>query len=126
MLKNVFPEMLPAKLAEVIIYITDPALLDRPVHSVTKAERMALVQTSKNLGFEISGTLGFKKAVVADGGVDLKEVDTRSMSSKIFPNLYLLGDVLNVNRPSGGFSLQLCWTTAWVAANHLAKQLKNN
>lgn len=123
MLKNVFAEILPAKLAEVIIYITDPNLLDRPVHSVTKAERMAIVQTSKHLGFEISGTLGFKKSIVADGGLNLEEVDTKHMSSKQFSNLYLLGDVLNVNRPSGGFSLQLCWTTAWVAANSITKKL---
>lgn len=126
LLKNAFAELLPAHLAETIITLTNPDLLNCPVHSVTKKERMALVHTAKNLTFPITGTLGFEKAVVADGGVPLSEVDTRTMQSKKFPNLYLLGDTLNINRPSGGFSLQLCWTTAWVAANTITAQLKNH
>ena len=55
--------------------------------------------------------------MISDGGIDLTEVNTRTMSSKIYPNLYFTGDILNINRPSGGFSLQLCWTTGWVAGN---------
>jgi predicted flavoprotein YhiN len=56
--------------------------------------------------------------VVADGGVDLKEIDTRTMQSKLYPNLYIIGDLLHINRPSGGYSLQLCWTTGYVAGMH--------
>jgi len=67
---------------------------------------------------------GFDKAVIADGGVGLEEVDFKSMQSKLVPNLYLLGDVLDVNRPSGGFSLQLCWTTGWVAGTHIGEKFK--
>ena len=61
--------------------------------------------------------LGFDKAVVADGGVPLTEIDTKTMRSLRCENAYIIGDLLHVNRPSGGFSLQLCWTTGWVAGH---------
>jgi predicted flavoprotein YhiN len=57
--------------------------------------------------------------VISDGGIDLTEIDTKTMASKKIANLYLIGDTLHVNRPSGGYSLQLCWTTGWVAGQHV-------
>ncbi|MEY4602578.1 MAG: hypothetical protein RL292_519, partial [Candidatus Parcubacteria bacterium] len=66
----------------------------------------------------ISGLLGFDKAVVADGGVDIREVDTKTMRSTKIENLFLTGDMLHIDRPSGGFSLQLCWTTGFVAGKN--------
>ncbi len=122
--KNILPEILPAKLAEIILALPDLNLSEREVNSITKEERKKLVKKIKNLTFEITGTLGFDKAVVADGGVVLEEVDFKNMTSKLYPNLYLLGDILNVNRPSGGFSLQLCWTTGWVAGSDVAEKRK--
>ena len=59
--------------------------------------------------------MGFDRAVVADGGIDLSEVDTKTMRSKKINNLFVIGDLLHINRPSGGYSLQLCWTTGYVA-----------
>ena len=59
--------------------------------------------------------MGYDRAVVADGGVNLEEIDTKTMRSRIFDNLYITGDLLNINRPSGGYSLQLCWTTGYIA-----------
>lgn len=87
------------------------------VNSVTREARHDLVDRMKNITATITGTMGYDWAVVSDGGVDLKEIDTRTMQSKLHPNLYFAGDVLHVNRPSGGYSLQLCWTTGWVAGN---------
>jgi len=69
--------------------------------------------------------MGFDRAVIADGGIALEEVDFSNMTSRMFPNLYLLGDILNINRPSGGFSLQLSWTTAQVAAQDIIKRLQS-
>jgi predicted flavoprotein YhiN len=60
--------------------------------------------------------MGFEKAVVADGGVTLKQVNTRTMQSALIKNLYITGDLLDINRPTGGYSLQLCWTSAYIAA----------
>jgi predicted flavoprotein YhiN len=74
----------------------------------------------KTLNLEVNGLLGRDKAVVSAGGVSLEEIDFRSMESKIVPGLYLVGDVLNINRPSGGYSLQLCWSTGVVAGVHAA------
>jgi predicted flavoprotein YhiN len=59
--------------------------------------------------------LGVDKAIVTSGGVALSEVDFKTMQSRIYPNLYLVGDILDIDRPSGGYSLQLCWTTGFVA-----------
>ncbi|MFA5841612.1 MAG: NAD(P)/FAD-dependent oxidoreductase [Candidatus Paceibacterota bacterium] len=50
--------------------------------------------------------------------MELKEVNFKTMQSRIVPNLYLVGDVLNIDRPSGGYSLQLCWTTGYVAGSN--------
>lgn len=115
--KNVLSELLPKakKVAEAILTLHDIALAEKEVHSVTREERKKLVKKMKMLAFPITGTLGFDKAVITDGGVALKEVNFKNMTSRFCPNLYLLGDILNINRPSGGFSLQLCWTTGFVA-----------
>jgi predicted flavoprotein YhiN len=65
--------------------------------------------------------MGLERAVVADGGVPLKEVDTKTMRSRKVSNLFVTGDLLHINRPSGGYSLQLCWTTGYVAGEHCSQ-----
>jgi len=124
-LRNVLPELLQKSLAHAIIHLTNPSLGEVSVHSITKDERKGLVKTMQALGFEITDTMGLDRAVIADGGVIPEEVDFGSMSSRSFPNLYLLGDILNINRPTGGYSLQLCWTTASVAANSIIEKLQS-
>ncbi|MCX6735779.1 MAG: NAD(P)/FAD-dependent oxidoreductase [Candidatus Parcubacteria bacterium] len=121
LLKNILPEMMEKSLAEQILNLPDIQLAEKEANAVTKEERKALVKKMKDLSFPITGTLGFEKALIADGGVALTEVNFTNMTSKIHPNLYLLGDVLDINRPSGGFSLQLCWTTGWVAGSDARK-----
>ena len=122
-LRNVLPELLPKQLAHAILHLVGGQIGEVSVHSITKEERKKLVKTMQSLGFPITGTMGLNRAVIVDGGVDLTEVDFKSMRSKKFRNLYLLGDILNINRPSGGYSLQLCWTTGWVAAKHILQTL---
>jgi hypothetical protein len=89
-------------------------------HSTEREVRHALVDRMKQMTLHVTGTMGYDWAVVSDGGVDLKEVDTRTMRSKIHPNLYFVGDVLHIQRPSGGYSLQLSWTTGYVAGNNVS------
>lgn len=117
MLKNVFDQIAPegTSLAILSIVSVDP---DKKVHSVTKEERKEIVQILKSLPVNISGLMGFDRAVVADGGVSLDEIDTKTMRSKLYSNLYITGDLLHINRPSGGYSLQLCWTTGYVAGEN--------
>jgi predicted flavoprotein YhiN len=72
----------------------------------------------KALPMEITGLMGFYRAVITDGGVALNEIDVKTMRSKLYNNLYLVGDLLHISRPSGGYSLQLCWTTGFIAGNN--------
>ena len=87
-------------------------------HSITKSQRRQIVNLLKALPVEVSGLMGYDRAVVADGGVILAEIDTKTMRSKLYANLYIVGDLLHITRPSGGYSLQLCWTTGFVAGSN--------
>jgi len=118
-MKNVLPEMIFKNIALEILYLPHLKLSEKEAKFITKEERRALVHTIKNLTFPISGTCGMEKAIVADGGVTLSEVNFKNMTSRKYSNLYLTGDILNINRPSGGFSLQLCWTTGYVAGTDI-------
>lgn len=123
-ISNVLPGMLPERLAITILNFPEIDIAEKLVHSITKEERKKIVKKMKDLNFRIAGTMGFDRAVIADGGVELEEINFRNMTSKFYPNLYLLGDILNINRPSGGFSLQMCWTTGWVAGSDIGEKIK--
>jgi predicted Rossmann fold flavoprotein len=115
--KNVYPEIAPEGLGQATL----PGLgfdVDKKCHSVTVEERKKIVHFLKAMPIKVKGLMGYDRAVVADGGVILEEVDTKTMRSKKIENLFLTGDILNINRPSGGYSLQLCWTTGYVAGKN--------
>lgn len=118
-LRNVLKDLVPAGMDKAVAEQFSPELQKMRVHSVSKEERFALVDRIKAMPMTITGTMGMDWAVISDGGIPLEEVDTKTMQSKKFSNLYLTGDVLHINRPSGGFSLQLCWTTGFVAGSHV-------
>lgn len=117
-LKNILKEFVPPGTSTAILSLLPESLAETKVHSVTRDERKILVTTLKSLPVSVKGLMGFDRAVVADGGLPLEELDTRTMGSKKIPNLFVTGDLLHINRPSGGFSLQLCWTTGYVAGTH--------
>jgi predicted Rossmann fold flavoprotein len=117
-LKNILKEFVPAGMTEAVAAQLTPELAETKVHSVSRDDRHALVDRLKAMPLTITGTMGLDWAVISDGGVDLSEVDTRTMASQKLAGLYLTGDTLHINRPSGGYSLQLCWTTGWVAGEH--------
>ena len=89
-------------------------------NSVTRDARIRLVQTLKHYRLEAKELLGMEKAIITAGGVALTEVDWKTMRSRKYNNLFLVGDILDINRPSGGYSLQLCWTTGFVAGSSAA------
>lgn len=91
---------------------------DTKNNSVTREMRMKLIDALKGMTIDIEGLLGKDKAIVSSGGVSLDEVDFKTMKSKKISNLQVIGDVLNIDRPSGGYSLQLCWTTGFVAGSN--------
>ena len=91
------------------------------MHSIFREERFALIEKLKKFDLRVESLLGFDKAIITSGGLDLSEVDFKTMGSKLYDNLYVAGDVLDFDRPSGGFSLQLCWTTGYIAGKSASK-----
>ncbi len=118
-LKNILKILTPNGMSKGLVNIFKEELLDKKVHSITKNERKQIIKILKNLPLTIKGLMGLDKAIISDGGIALDEVDMKTMQSKICENLYITGDLLHINRPSGGFSLQLCWTTGFVVGNHV-------
>ena len=82
---------------------------------LSRAERGRLVACLKRLQLPVTGTLGFGKAEVTAGGVALEEVDSRNMQSKRVPDLFLAGEVLDLDGPIGGYNFQAAWSTGWLA-----------
>ena len=112
--RNALSALVPAALAKAVL---EQCQIDGETqcHSITKEERKKLRVYLQAIPLPVKGLLGKGKAVVSAGGVQLEEVDFKTMQSRVVPGLYLVGDVLNINRPSGGYGLQLCWSTGFVA-----------
>lgn len=119
--KNIIKDFTPDGLDKAVAGLLKNIDLNKKVHSLTVPERKQIIQLLKALPLTITGLLGFDRAVVSDGGVMLTEMDMRTMRSKLYDNLYITGDLLNINRPSGGYSLQLCWTTGFVAGDNILR-----
>ena len=119
-MKNVLKEIVPEGMSKGLLQLLAKKIdMETKVHSISKEERKYIVHTLKALPCTISGLMGFDRAVVADGGVPCEEVDFKTMRSKKVKNLFVTGDLLHINRPSGGYSLQLCWSSGWVAGEHV-------
>lgn len=113
-IRNVLSSLIPSGLVSIVLSAANVEE-DMPANSVTREQRIALGAIIKGIPLSVKGRLGFEKAIIASGGVELTEIDTRTMRSRVIDNLYIVGDLLNIDRPSGGYSLQLCWTTGTVA-----------
>jgi predicted Rossmann fold flavoprotein len=119
LVRTVLKALCPAGMVSALTAHLDRGLLEKTISHVTQDERRTIVRLLKGLPLTVTGTMGYDWAVISDGGVPLTEIDTRSMASRRHGNLYIIGDLLDINRPSGGYSLQLCWTTGWVAGDHV-------
>ena len=91
---------------------------DLPAHSLTRQQRHSLVQEMKNFTLEISGKRPVEEAIVTSGGVKTSEVDPKTMASRKVPGLYFAGEILDCDAYTGGFNLQIAWSTA-VSYTHL-------
>lgn len=115
-LKNILPAIYPSSLAAMI-----PELADvdetKPAHSVTREERERLVRTTKALSITVTGTRGFAEAIITSGGVDLKEVNPSTMECKRIKGLYIAGELLNLDAHTGGYNLQIAWSTGYLAGD---------
>jgi len=119
-LKNTLARLVPLSFVSAVLEIGKISG-DKVNNSVSHEERLKIVALTKAVPLNVSGLLGASKAIVSSGGVDPKEVNFKKMESRIVPNLFVTGDVLNIDRPSGGYSLQLCWTTGFVAGSNIRK-----
>jgi len=120
--RNTLSNLIPSALAPIVVELSkiNPEV---QANSITREERLRLVNLLKNIPLEVDKLLGVEKAVITSGGVVLDEIDFKTCASRLYPNLYLIGDLLNIDRPSGGYSLQLCWTTGFVAGNSVSSQI---
>jgi predicted Rossmann fold flavoprotein len=118
-IKNMLPELLPRKLIPVILGRAG-INADTKNNSITKEERKKLRLLLKQFPLTIRKLVGFNKAIITTGGVDLKEVDPKTMRSRIIQNLYFAGEVLDLDGPTGGYNLQVCWSTGHLAGESAA------
>jgi predicted Rossmann fold flavoprotein len=118
MIKNALDTLIPKALVETVLEKSKVSP-DTEMNSLSRESRITLMHTLKDLRMTVSGLLGADKAIVSSGGIDIREVDFKTMRSRLFDNLHLVGDILDIDRPSGGYSLQLCWTTGAVAGTHV-------
>jgi len=114
--KNSLDDLLPQKLIDIVVRLSGIDK-DKVVNEITRIERQKLVRLLKGLELTPIDLLGFDKAVITSGGVSLKEVDGKTMKSKIIDNLYFAGEMLNLDGPTGGYNLQICWSTGYVAGS---------
>jgi len=111
---NLLNELFPKRLAESLIQSANIELQSRNAE-ISKLQFTALVNQVKRCRFSICGTLGFEKAEVTAGGVNVKEVDSRTMQSKATRGLFFAGEVLDLDGPIGGFNFQSAFSTGWLA-----------
>ncbi|MFC1528332.1 NAD(P)/FAD-dependent oxidoreductase [Candidatus Latescibacterota bacterium] len=119
-MSNIMSGLLPQKLIPVMLKLANIDPLEKG-HSVTKEDRKRLRLLLKEFPLTITGLLGFRKAIVTAGGISLKEIDPKTMGSKIISNLYFAGEILDLDGPTGGYNLQVCWSTGYVAGESAAQ-----
>ncbi len=117
--QTILKDLLPRKLIPVCIEAVDiPAR--KPAHQISAQERERLHAWLKDFRLTITGHRSFKEAIVTAGGVDLREVDPRTMESKLVEGLYFAGEVLDLDADTGGYNLQAAFSTGWLAGKSTA------
>lgn len=115
---NSLGKLLPKKMIPIIIRLSgiNPY---KKVNEITKEEREKLVKTIKNIPLHISGTRNYNEAIITKGGISVKEIDPKTMQSKKMPNIYFVGEVLDLDALTGGYNLQIAWSTGYLAGNSI-------
>ena len=90
---------------------------------INRNDRKKIIKTIKELELNVSELFGFDRAMVTSGGVSIREVDSKTMQSKLIENLYFAGEILDLDGPTGGYNLQLCWSTGYVAGEAASDSL---
>lgn len=115
--KNSLDKLLPKKMIDTIIGISEiPPYIE--VNSITKKQRSKLVKILKNLEIDISGFRPIDEAIITSGGIDIKQINPKTMESKIINGLYFAGEIIDVDAYTGGFNLQIAYSTGFVAGKN--------
>ena len=112
--KNSLNELLPQKLIETVVE-TSKINPDKKVNEITKEERKKLVKLLKEFSIEIKGLRPIEEAIITSGGINIKEINPKTMESKIVQGLYFAGEIIDVDSYTGGFNLQIAYSTGYVA-----------
>ena len=118
-LSNCLQDFASPKMLDLIFALSE---IDTHKHAsnLSKQDRLKIVSLFKKMEMTIEGLFGFEKAMVTSGGVSVKEIDSKTMQSKIAENLYFAGEIIDVDGPTGGYNLQVCWATGYVAGESAA------
>ncbi|MBH1942379.1 NAD(P)/FAD-dependent oxidoreductase [Mobilitalea sibirica] len=116
--KNSLDHLLPNKLIDVIIRLSHIDS-EKKVNSITKEERLRLVTLLKNLTFQITKLSDYSQAVITKGGIHVKEIHPSTMESKLTKNVYFVGELLDLDALTGGYNLQIAWSTAFAAGSSI-------
>ncbi len=90
---------------------------DKKIHDISREERRRFIERIKNLEMTITGLRGFPEAIITKGGISVKEIQPSTMESKLVSGLYFAGEVLDLDAETGGFNLQIAWSTGYAAGN---------
>lgn len=115
-ISNALVELLPQKLINIVLSASEISPI-KNVNVLTKAERSALVKTLKSFPIKVSSLRGFEEAIITSGGIELSEINPKTMESKKAKGLYFCGEVLDVDAFTGGFNLQIAFATGYAAGN---------
>ena len=92
--------------------------LKKKVNEVTRQERQALIDVTKHFCLTLTGLRDYKEAIITQGGVAVKEINPKTLESRLVKHLYFAGEVLDVDAVTGGFNLQAAWSTGWAAGSY--------
>lgn len=116
--KNALGSLYPSKLIPIIINASE-IQPEKKVNEITKEERFRLITCTKQLSFQLSGLCDYYQAIITKGGVSVNEIDPSTMESKLVKRLYFIGEVLDLDAMTGGFNLQIAWSSAYVAGTNI-------
>lgn len=119
--KNGLDKLLPKKMIPVIVELSgiNP---EKPINSITKEERLGVVRLLKNMEFHVERMRGYNEAIITKGGVSVKEINPSTMESTLVEGLYFIGEVLDLDALTGGYNLQIAWSTAYLAGTEVKEK----